>query len=120
MDRGWRLSSTHWFGQTSFAAFVRQSGIEGERMPKTRFAGFEMSFPLGSAAASDIAGLSVRGRDRWRVGLATKVGDTDNYITHGYGLMVGPRHGMADISDFDRASPSDLWAARNAMRFAMR
>jgi hypothetical protein len=120
MDRGWRISSTHWFEQTSFTAFVRQSGIEGERMPKTRFAGFEMSFPLGSAAASDIAGLSVRGRDRWRVGLATKVGDTDNYITRGYGIMVGPRHGMADITDFDRASPSDLWAARSAMRFAMR
>ena len=120
MDRGWRLSSTHWFGQTSFAAFVRQSGIEGELMPKTRFAGFEMSFPLGSVAASEVAGLSVRGRDRWRVGLATKVGDTDNYITRGYGLMVGPRHGMADITDFDRASPSDLWAARSAMRFAMR
>jgi hypothetical protein len=120
MDRGWRLSSTHWFGQTSFAAFVRQSGIEGELMPKTRFAGFEMSFPLGSVAASEVAGLSVRGRDRWRVGLATKVGDNDNYITRGYGLMVGPRHGMPDITDFDRASPSDLWAARSAMRFAMR
>ena len=120
MDRGWRLSSTHWFGQTSFAVFLRESGIEGSSMPKTRFAGFEMSFPLGSNAASDVAGLSLRGRDRWRVGLTTKVGDTDNYITQGYGLMIGPRHGMADITDFDRASPSDMWAARSAMRFAMR
>ena len=120
MDRGWRLSSTHWFGQTSFAVFLRESGIEGSSMPKTRFAGFEMSFPLGSTAASDVAGLSVRGRDRWRVGLTTKVGDTDNYITQGYGLMIGPRHGGADITDFDRASPSDMWAARSAMRFAMR
>ena len=75
---------------------------------------------LGGVAASEVAGLSVRGRDRWRVGLATKVGDTDNSIPRGYGLMVGPRHGMADITDFDRASPSDLWAARSAMRFAMR
>ena len=79
-----------------------------------------MSFPLGNNAASDVAGLSLRGRDRWRVGLTTKVGDTDNYITQGYGLMIGPRHGMADITDFDRASPSDMWAARSAMRFAMR
>jgi hypothetical protein len=120
MDRGWRLSSTHWFGQTSFAVFLRESGIEGLSMPKTRFAGFEMSFPLGNAAASDVAGLSVRGRDRWRVGLATKVGANDNYIMRGYGLMIGPRHGVADITDFDRASLSDLWASRSAMRFAMR
>jgi len=120
LDRGWRLSSTHWFGQTSFAVFLRESGIDGVRMPKTRFAGFEMSFPLGNAAASDVVGLSVRGRDRWRVGLATKVGADDNYITRGYGLMIGPRHGMSDITDFDRASLSDLWASRSAIRFAMR
>ena len=120
LDRGWRLSSTHWFGQTSFAVFLRESGIEGVSMPKTRFAGFEMSFPLGNAAASDVAGLSVRGRDRWRVGLATKVGADDNYIMRGYGLMIGPRHGMADITDFDRSSLSDLWASRSAIRFAMR
>jgi hypothetical protein len=119
LDRGWRISSTHWFGQTSFSAFVRQSGIEGVAMPKLRFAGFEMSFPLGGSSASDVAGLSVRGQDRWSVGLETKVGQSDNYITRGYGLMYGPRHGLADITDFDRSSLSDLWAARSALRLAM-
>ena len=119
LDRGWRVSSTHWFGQTSFSAFVRQSGIEGGVMPKLRFAGFEMSFPLGSSSASEVAGLSVRGQDRWSVGLETKVGASDNYITRGYGLMFGPRHGLADITDFDRSSLSDLWAARSALRLAM-
>ena len=119
LDRGWRVSSTHWFGQTSFSAFVRQSGIEGVVMPKLRFAGFEMSFPLGGSSASDVAGLSVRGQDRWSVGLETKVGQSDNYITRGYGLMFGPRHGLADITDFDRSSLSDLWAARSALRLAM-
>ena len=119
LDRGWRISSTHWFGQTSFSAFVRQSGIEGVVMPKLRFAGFEMSFPLGSSSASEVAGLSVRGQDRWSVGLETKVGQSDNYITRGYGLMYGPRHGLADITDFDRSSLSDLWAARSTLRLAM-
>jgi hypothetical protein len=119
LDRGWRVSSTHWFGQTSFSAFVRQSGIEGVVMPKLRFAGFEMSFPLGSSSASEVAGLSVRGQDRWSVGLETKVGQSDNYITRGYGLTYGPRHGLADITDFDRSSLSDLWAARSALRLAM-
>jgi hypothetical protein len=119
LDRGWRLGSTHWFGDTSFMAFVRQSGYEGVSMPKRRFAGFEMSFPLGPAKASELAGVSVRARDRWRVGLETKVGESDNYITRGYGLMPSPRHGVPDVTDQDRMGIEALWASRSAMRLAL-
>ena len=119
MDRGWRVSSTHWFGDTSFTAYVRQSGYEGLTMPVRRFAGFEVSVPLGPERAQDAAGLSVRGRDRWRTGLETKVGERDNYITRGYGMLPGPRHGLADITDHGRGGLPDLWAARGAMRLAM-
>jgi hypothetical protein len=119
LDRGWRLGSTHWFGDTSFMGYVRQSGFEGVSMPKRRFAGFEMSFPLGPAKAAEVAGLSVRGRDRWRVGLETKVGESDNYITRGYGLMPSPRHGLMDITDQGMAGLESLWAARSAMRLAL-
>jgi hypothetical protein len=119
MDRGWRVSTTHWFGDTSFTAYVRQSGYEGLTMPVRRFAGFEVSMPLGPERAQDVAGLSVRGRDRWRTGLETKVGERDNYITRGYGMLPGPRHGLADITDHDRSGLPDLWAARGTMRHAM-
>jgi hypothetical protein len=119
LDRGWRLGSTHWFGDTSFMGYVRQSGYEGVSMPKRRFAGFEMSFPLGPQKASSLAGVSVRARDRWKVGLETKVGESDNYITRGYGLMPSPRHGLMDITDQGRAGLEALWAARSAMRLAL-
>ena len=119
LDRGWRLGSTHWFGDTSFMGYVRQSGYEGVSMPKRRFAGFEMSFPLGPQKASSLAGVSVRARDRWKVGLESKVGESDNYITRGYGLMPSPRHGLMDITDQGRAGLEALWAARSAMRLAL-
>jgi hypothetical protein len=119
LDRGWRLGSTHWFGDTSFMGYVRQSGYEGVSMPKRRFAGFEMSFPLGPQKASSLAGVSVRARDRWKLGLETKVGESDNYITRGYGFMPSPRHGLMEITDQGRAGLEPLWAARSAMRLAL-
>ena len=119
LDRGWRLGSTHWFGGTSFMGYVRQSGFEGVSFPKRRFAGFEMSFPLGPQKASSLAGASVRARDRWKVGLETKVGESDNYITRGYGLMPSPRHGLQDVTDQGRTGLEALWAARSVMRLAL-
>jgi hypothetical protein len=119
LDRGWRLGSVHWFGDTSFMAYLKESGFKGLSMPKRRFAGFEMSFPLGQARASEVAGISVRGRDRWRVGLETKVLERDNYITRGYGLLPSPRHGLQDVIDQDRLGLQAQWAARSAMRLAL-
>jgi hypothetical protein len=78
-----------------------------------------MSFPLGQAKASEVAGISVRGRDRWRVGLETKVLERDNYITRGYGLMPSPRHGLQDVIDQDRVGLQAQWAARSAIRLAL-
>ena len=121
MDRGWRLGSVHWFGDTSFTAYMKDSGFGGlsVSMPKRRFAGFELSFPLGQARASNLAGVSVRGRDRWTVGLETKVLERDNYITRGYGLVPAPRHGLVDVSDQDRVGLQAQWAARSALRLAL-
>ena len=121
LDRGWRLGSVHWFGDTSFTAYMKDSGFSGlsVSMPKRRFAGFEVSFPLGQARASSLAGVSVRGRDRWTVGLETKVLERDNYITRGYGLVPAPRHGLVDVSDQDRMGLQAQWAARSALRLAL-
>ena len=119
LDRGWRLGSVHWFGDTSFTAYVKDSGFKGLSMPKRRFAGFEVSFPLGQARASNLAGVSMRGRDRWTVGLETKVLERDNYITRGYGLVPAPRHGLVDVSDQDRMVLQTQWAARSALRLAL-
>ena len=88
-------------------------------MPKRRFAGFEISFPLGQAKASEVAGISVRGQDRLRVGLETKVLEGGNYIRRGYGLMPSPRHGLQAVIDQDRVGLQAQWAARSAMWLAL-
>ena len=121
-DTGWRVTSAHLFGDAMFKLFYRQSGrTDTGSMPKTNFAGFEVSVPLGPQKALELGPLTVRGRDRWRTGLETKVGATDNYLTPGYGFVPQVRHGLTtDVTDYDRAGLADLWADRDRMRIQMR
>jgi hypothetical protein len=121
-DAGWRVSSVHFFGDNLFKVFLRRTGnTETANMPTRSFAGFEVSFPLGPQRASDLGALTVRGRDRWRTGLETKVGEADNYLTAGYGFVPQVRHGITtDGTDYDRSGLADLWADRERLRFALR
>ena len=121
-DEGWRLSSVHFFGDNMFKLFLRRSGsADTTSMPQRSFAGFEVSFPLGPQRAAELGPITVRGRDRWRTGLETKVGESDNYLTAGYGMVPQVRHGLTtDGTDYDRAGLADLWADRDRLRFALR
>lgn len=122
MDRGWNLSSSHWMGDTRVKLHYRRTGLENDLIKPIRsFAGIEVSFPLGPAQSSTFAGVRVRGADRWQTGLETKVGESDNYLTQGYGQVPRPRHGlMTDVIDFDRSGKTDIWADRDRVRLAMR
>lgn len=121
-DRGWSLSSSHWFGDTRFKIYLRRTGLSDDpQKPMRRFAGMELSFPLGPQQGGQLAGLSVRGRDRWSHALETKVGERDNNLTSGYGVVPNIRHGLTtDVTDHDRAGLLDLWANRDRIRLAMR
>ena len=121
-DRGYLFATHHWMGDTKFKIYFRKSGLTSDPLKPVRsFAGIEVSLPLGSEKASQVAGLSVRGQDRWQASSETKVGETDNYITLGYGLIPKPRHGlMTDVIDFDRSGAADIWADRDRVRLAMR
>ena len=47
---------------------------------------------------------TVRWRDRWELGLETKVQQQDNYIEPFYGAFPGIRHNLdTDIFDFNRS-----------------
>ena len=121
-DRGYLLASNHWMGDTKFKIYFRKSGLTADPLKPVRsFAGIEISLPLGPERASTLAGFNFRGQDRWQAGAETKVGETDNYITLGYGFIPKPRHGlMTDILDFDRSGFADIWADRDRVRLAMR
>jgi hypothetical protein len=121
-DRGWSLASHHWMGDTRVKLYYRRTGLESDPMKPIRsFAGIEVSLPLGPSKGSNLAGIHVRGTDRWQTHFETKVGELDNYITPGYGQVPRPRHGlMSDVIDFDRSGSADIWADRDRIRLAMR
>jgi hypothetical protein len=118
-DAGYMLASNHWFGDTMFKLYFRDSqGERGTDMAAQRkFLGFSLSLPIGPKAAQDLGPVSVRGRDRWAWGLQTKVGERDNAITYGYGEIPRARHGVqTDVSDFDRNGRDDLLAHAGRLR----
>jgi hypothetical protein len=119
-DEGFRISSMHWFDDYRLSVYYRQSqSPKGVRMPLTKFAGFSLSIPLGGSESAQLGPLNLRFREQWSLGLETKVGAKDNSITGGYGTIPALRHGLNDVSDFDRSGLADFWEQRHRIRSAM-
>lgn len=116
-DRGWMIKSQHWYGDVRLSFYVHSSDGKTAANPKRNFAGFEISVPFGGLWQKDYGWGSVRGLDRFAWGQKTKVGESDNVITGGYGEVPRPRHGVwTDIIDHDRAGAADAWAKRDRLR----
>jgi len=119
-DTGFKAASHHWFGDYRLSFFINESKGSTAAMPKRRFAGFQLSVPLGPKASTDTGWGNVRGQDRMAWGVQTKVGENNNAQTFGYAEMPRPRHGVwTDITNHDRSGPVDMWANRHAMRAAL-
>ena len=111
-DPGYVLETSHRFGDNVVRFFYRTTGPGNEVTPyKRSFAGFSIFFPIGPKESASLGPVTVRGRDRWGVGLETKVGMADNYIEPGYALFPSIRHGLlSDVTDFDRADLGSIRA----------
>lgn len=119
-DTGFKAASHHWFGDYKLSFFINESKGSTATMPKRRFAGFQLSVPLGPKGSTDTGWGNVRGQDRMAWGVKSKVGDTNNIQTLGYAEVPMPRHGVwTDITNHDRSGPVDMWANRHAMRAAL-
>lgn len=119
-DMGFRATSHHWFGDYRLSFFVNESKGNAATMPKRRFAGFQLSVPLGPKGGMNMGWGNVRGQDRMAWGIATKIGEDNNRHTFGYAEVPRPRHGVwSDITNYDRSGPVDMWANRHAMRAAL-
>lgn len=103
-DEGFKIMSSHWLGDVRMSLYYRKTASPyGVWMPERKFMGFEVSLPLGGKTATRLDSVTVRGRDRVGWGLETKVGENDNYLTAGYGLIPRIRHGLtSDVMDHDR------------------
>lgn len=119
-DKGLRLASHHWFGDNRLTLHYR-STESGSQMPRTNFAGFQISMPIGSRVATMVGPVSVRGSDQWLYGVQSKVQGSDNAITNGYGVVPAIRHGLInDTLDNDRSGLTDMLANLYRVRAMLR
>ena len=122
-DKGASLTSRHWFGDTQVALYARSSeGTAGSTFATRRsFIGFTLSRPLGTRRTVAVGPVGLRLRDRFSWGQESKVAESDNYITAGYGEVPRLRHGLyTDGTDYDRTGAADLRAAAERIRAAAR
>ena len=121
-DIGFKLASHHWFGDNRLTLQYRNTESSGPApMPRTQFAGFEISMPIGTRGATSLGPMTVRGSDQWVYGIETKVGGSDNGITNGYGVVPAIRHNLlSDTLDFDRAGVADMNANLYRVRAMLR
>ena len=119
-DLGYKAASHHWFGDYRLSFFIHESKGNTTSMPKRRFAGFEVSLPLGPKASTNMNWGTVRSQDRFAWGVKTKIGESNNALTTGYGEVPIPRHGVwTDGTNHDRNGPVDMWANRHVIRAAL-
>jgi hypothetical protein len=103
-DKGHRIGAAFSYGENSLQFYWRKTGPSDILPNRNDFIGFTVSMPLGPAKSYELGPLALRGRDRWDLGLETKVRQPDNYIEPGYGLFPGIRHSLdTDVFDYNRA-----------------
>jgi hypothetical protein len=111
-DRGFKLASVHWAGDTRVALQYQKTGDTRQpNMPARSFAGINVSLPFGPKAAVPIGPVWLRAQDQWSWGVQTKVGESNNNLTTGYGEIARQRQGLwSDVTDHDRNGQADLQA----------
>jgi hypothetical protein len=103
-DTGHRFASSHYFYDYAIQLYIRKTGPSNLLPKNNAFMGFSITFPMGPNKAAEIGPVSVRARDRWELGVETKIQQRDNYIELGYGAFPGIRHSLdTDVFDFNRA-----------------
>ncbi len=121
-DSGIRLASHHWFGDNRLTLYYRDTQYNGSiDTGRVKYAGFEISMPIGERAATMVGPATVRGLDQWVYGLGSRVGNSINSLNAGYGVMPVVRHGLlSDTLDYDRAGMTDIMANIYRVRAMLR
>ncbi|WP_159817990.1 YjbH domain-containing protein [Colwellia sp. 20A7] len=100
-DKGFTLNSKHWFGDANIAIEYRRSKFANSSITE-EFIGIGFSIPLNmSKSMKKTYGVQVKGIEQWTYMLETKIGDTDNNITLGYGTEPILYHNL-DQAYFNR------------------
>lgn len=118
-DTGAQFTQRFWFGDSSIAAYYRSTRMPMMDKP-VAFAGLLFTFPLTPRSTTGWKWGGVRGANNFALNVESKVGETDNRLTFGYGEIPRFGEGVAQFVNQDRYSGAyyraNTWRLRNAFR----
>lgn len=100
-DTGYMISQRFWHGDTTLTAYMRRTRMS-EFSPQVAFAGLMLSIPLTPRQNRGFTHFALRGTPQWSYALETKIMDTDNRITGGYGTVLNVGEPLATSLNRDR------------------
>jgi len=100
-DRGLQLGLRQWFGDVAVQAYIRRTRFAG--LPARSIAGLEISLPLGPRRDMNPSLFQVTGTPRFAHAIETVVGDSQNAVLSGTGVLP-PAPSLDALHNADRAS----------------
>lgn len=99
-DKGYKLVSRHWFGDTEIRLFLRDTN--------QKIAGIEFAIPLTFRQDMKPTRFGqIRGTDQFAYGIETLVGNSHNRLTDGIGVTPSLTHNVDQVYfNRDRLNPS--------------
>jgi hypothetical protein len=100
-DTGYMISQRFWHGDTTLTAYMRRTRMS-DAAPQVAFAGLMLSIPFTPRQNRGYTHFALRGTPQWSYALETKIMDTDNRITGGYGTVLNVGEPLATTLNRDR------------------
>lgn len=100
-DTGYQISQRFWHGDTTLTAYIRRTSMNTSDR-QVSFAGMMLSIPLTPRQNRGLQNFGWRGTPQWSYALETKILDTDNRITGGYGQVLSVGEPLATTLNRDR------------------
>jgi hypothetical protein len=116
-DTGYMVSQRFWHGDTTLTAYMRRTRMSAAS-PQVAFAGLMLSIPLTPRQNRGLTHFALRGTPQWSYALETKIMDTDNRLTGGFGTVLNVGEPLSTTLNRDRNTTqyhqSHMWRMKDA------
>jgi hypothetical protein len=116
-DTGYAINQRFWHGDTTLTAYMRRTRMT-ESSPQVAFAGLMLSIPLTPRQNRGLTHFALRGTPQWSYALETKIMDTDNRLTGGFGTVLNVGEPLSTTMNRDRNTSqyhqSHMWRMKDA------
>ncbi len=100
-DTGFSVSQKFWHGDTAFTAYIRRTRMN-EFQPIVSFAGLQFSIPFTPQRNKGLEHAALRGVNQWTYTVETKILETNNQLTGGFGELPKTGDTLAQTLNRDR------------------